>query len=580
MVQENRDIEVMQFPEVVRHRPGMYAGRTEDLTILVRECANNVVDEIVRGHCNELWVAQPNPDTFEVLDDGIGISLKVNPKTKNPGAYDACMTLHAGSKFKDITGLAGQNGVGLSMVNALSSAFRLVTRDTDGYYVLFAQAGHEVSVQRNVKSIDFGTADFRRMVAEGKLGTGILFTIDRSLFPDSTIGFPPELNCSWIYSEYLKRPIKFHKNGELYNPKTERFPDRFEYRDGGQCFILEARFMTGRWIEGRVWVNGIQTKGQPISLLKETFQKVLGFPHGKDCWFDMIIFTEARFSSQAKDWCSRFSLDTPMFREAFKAWFQKMDKKHNFEPIRKQYRDAQEAAKKAAKQKVVSQCLQVVDAEGFRPCIDMNHPKRELIIVEGPSAEGKILQTRKSHQALFSLRGRPLNGTFRNILDVAKNPEWGGLLKVIYGKYNLTSPKIETFEKILLVTDADPDGMNIRALVAGTFMSHCPQVHDRLFICESPLYIQDEKYHYVQDLSGVDFHKPLQRVKGLGELSSVDIRKVVIDEESRVLVQIKRDEFKNWELLFSSHARNKLMRAHGTITDHVDLEGRLAQWIS
>jgi len=198
----------------------------------------------------------------------------------------------------------------------------------------------------------------------------------------------------------------------------------------------------------------------------------------------------------------------------------------------------------------------------------------ELLIVEGDSAGGIILQARdpKFH-ALLPLRGVPVNAANLNYENLFDNEEMKDLISTIglgINEYHDTSnPR---YGKVIICADSDPDGANISSLVLGAIAKHMTFLIDEemVYVAEGPLYQQDGKYIYPSDNieEKLNRENPFKRFKGLGELNVDDADNCFINKDQRRLLRITRDNIDEALLiLISSGHKRKLMVESGIITN-------------
>ncbi len=178
-----KNIEVLEGLVPVRKRPGMYIGGTDENAYhhLVNEIIDNSIDEVVAGFAKEIFVKLINQETIIISDNGRGIPIDKHPKNKRTALEIVMTTLHSGGKFNNnvYNSSAGLHGVGLSVVNALSS--KLNVQITKNY---------KVYSQNYIRG---KIVDTLKLIGKNKIknGTQITFTPDKKIFGDN-INFKPE----------------------------------------------------------------------------------------------------------------------------------------------------------------------------------------------------------------------------------------------------------------------------------------------------------------------------------------------------------------------------------------------------
>lgn len=208
--------------------------------------------------------------------------------------------------------------------------------------------------------------------------------------------------------------------------------------------------------------------------------------------------------------------------------------------------------------------------------ISKNRQECELHICEGKSAGGQLLAVsdRQKH-AILMLRGRPLNTSHRSIKDVVKNQEMLNLINIIgMGVKGHSTTSSVRYGKIIIASDADPDGGLISASLLVTIATHMPFLISMglVYVAETPFYEQDGKFIYPSDPPEfLNKNKPYKRFKGLGELSESQIKRALITEERR-LVKITMDGSSKAKkfLLKDPHTRRELMKNSGLLTGKLD----------
>src|SRR6056300_281552 len=209
-----KDIEVLEGLAPVRKRPGMYIGGTDETAYhhLANEILDNSIDEAVAGYAKEIAVKLVNKNTITISDDGRGIPIDKHPKKKKTALEVVMSTLHSGGKFNDsiYKSSAGLHGVGLSVVNALSSKLNI-----------------QVTKNSKIYSQDYSKGKIlNKLKAKGKNkiknGTLITFSPDPEIF-GKDVNFKPEKIYELSKNKaYLQRGIKINWecNKDLLNRKS------------------------------------------------------------------------------------------------------------------------------------------------------------------------------------------------------------------------------------------------------------------------------------------------------------------------------------------------------------------------
>jgi DNA gyrase/topoisomerase IV subunit B len=205
--------------------------------------------------------------------------------------------------------------------------------------------------------------------------------------------------------------------------------------------------------------------------------------------------------------------------------------------------------------------------EGLVDAISNNRKECELFITEGKSAGGNIVQARTldGTQAVIQLRGVPMNAVNADLDTFLDNPE----MQVIYrsigaGVNEFHDISNSRYGKIIIATDADPDGYRIAALVIGMFAKKMTFLIENgmVYFLETPIYKQGTKYIYQSDdiEKELDTSKPFIRYKGLGKFNVSDLKIIATGKDTRRLVQVTLDDAEYaLTLLTSSYARKCLM---------------------
>ncbi len=586
------DIEVLSGLDPVRRRPGMYTD-TSRPNHLAQEVVDNAVDEALAGHARNIDVVLHADGSCEVADDGRGMPVDIHPEEKIPGVELILTRLHAGGKFnnRNYTFSGGLHGVGVSVVNALSSKVDVyIKRDGNEYAMSFAH-GERATKLEVVGSVGrkntgtrlrfwpepkyFDTAKFNLRAlkhllrAKAVLCPGLTVTLFDAASGERT---------QWHYEDGLRDYLRSELvDRELLPPElfvgalrkdTETVDWAVAWVPDGEI-VQESYVNLIPTVQHGTHVNGLRSGF--TDALREfcDFRNLL--PRGvklapEDVW-DQVSFvlslkmTDPQFSGQTKERLS--SRQAAGFVEgaahdAFSLWLN--THVESGEKIAQLAIERASARLKTEKQVVRKKVTQGPALPGkLADCISQDLSRTELFLVEGDSAGGSARQARdKEFQAILPLRGKILNTWEVGSGQVLASQEVHDLAVAIGcdpGKDDLAGLR---YGKVVILADADSDGLHIATLLSALFLRHFPSLvaAGHVFVAMPPLYRIDvgKQVSYALDdeekrllLEKIAREKPrgavnVTRFKGLGEMNPLQLRESTIHPDTRRLVQLTVDD--------------------------------------
>ena len=618
------NIKTLEWNEHIRRRAGMYVGRlgngddqSDGIYVLLKEVVDNSIDEFAMGFGKQIQIRIEGKDVT-VRDFGRGIPLgKV---------AEVVSQLNTGGKFDDeaFKKSIGLNGVGTKAVNALSSSFYVESfRDGESAFASFSRGEKTDSGRRS---------------SNEKNGTLVKFTPDEEMFGDFTY------NMEYVEAmvknfTYLKRGLTINLNGTSY--KSENGLLDLVKDNMSETPLYEPVHIIGDDIEVVIthgnsygenissFVNGQNTRegGTHLAALREAVAKTLKEFFKKDYAPEdirqgiigaiSIQIQEPNFEGQTetklgstymwekntKDEDGNIVYDKGPTIRSFVNDFVKtnldnwlhmhkeivpviQEKIVSSEKERKEISGIQKKTKERNKRTNIYN-------RKLRDCkLHYNDKlpaakkelaeKTSLFITEGDSASGTITKARNAEvQAVFSLRGKPINCYKESRRKVAENEELNLLINALGVEDDTDNLR---YKNIIVATDADDDGMHIRMLVLTFFMKYYPDLIRRghVFILQTPLFRvknksevrycfnPEEKEKAVKALkSGVE----ITRFKGLGEISSDEF--VDFIGENMRLDKVKLSDEESISEIMEFYMGENTMDRQNFIRQHLRSEAEL-----
>ena len=553
-------IKTLSSLEHIRLRTGMYIGRTgsgahydDGIYILVKEVIDNGIDEFIMGHGERINVSIED-DMVTIRDFGRGIPLgKV---------VDCVSKINTGAKYNDdvFQFSVGLNGVGTKAVNALSTYF-LVRSHREGDFV---EAEFEAG---NLVREEKGKTDEPN-------GTLVSFSPDPSIF--KKFAFNPEhLARRLRFYAYLNAKLKIWFNGELFHCKGglldliadesqfEKIYPPFHFSDN----TLEFAFThTNRFSEEYYsFVNGQYTSdgGTHLSAFREGLLRGINdFANKKFSGDDVregvlgaiaIRLKEPVFESQTKNKLGNSEIRSDLVARVAQATAQALHRNtaeakkliakiEETQKLRKELNSVKKLARERSKA-VSIRVPQLKDCKHHYDHAKQKHLDTQIFITEGQSAAGSLVSCRDANnQAIFTLKGKPLNVCDLNRDALYKNVEIYNLMQALQIEENVEALR---YNQVVLATDADVDGLHIRNLMITFFMRFFePLVREgHLHILETPLFrVRNKKethYCYSEEERVAALKKcgktaEITRFKGLGEISPGEFKHFITPEGIRL----------------------------------------------
>ncbi|WP_248896655.1 DNA topoisomerase (ATP-hydrolyzing) subunit B [Haloplanus halobius] len=627
-------IQVLEGLQAVRKRPAMYIGSTDDrgLHHLVYEVVDNAIDEALAGYCDAIGVTVHDDGSVSVTDNGRGIPVDIHEQYDRPAVEVIMTVLHAGGKFdsKSYQVSGGLHGVGVSVVNALSSTLE-VTVKRDGA-VWEHRFDHGEPVPDAFERV-------RDLEDDEETGTTIRFWPDEDIFEHTDFSFETlatRLRELAFLNSGVEISLDDERDGEsvefryeggirefveyLNETKTALHDDVIYFSDDEQDITVEVAMQATDELQGSIhaFANNINTRegGTHLTGFKTALTRVVndyatdngllgdidGTLKGEDVREGLtavisVKHPDPQFEGQTKTKLGnsevRGIVESAVHQELGTFFEENPDTARAIVGKAVEAAKARKAAKKAEELTRRKSALESTALPGkLADCQSKDPTESELFVVEGDSAGGSAKQGRdRKNQAILPLKGKILNVEKHRLDRILENDEIRALITAIGTgigeEFDIDDAR---YHRIILMTDADVDGAHIRTLLLTLLYRHMKPLLEAgyVYAAKPPLYrvrYRGETYDAMSEAERDRIIEEkcngnpdqVQRFKGLGEMNPDQLWDTTMNPENRILKRITVEDAAAADRMFSVlmgdavEPRKQFIKEHAGDAEWVDI---------